>query len=82
MKKSPESSLIRHSRLFPLVGVISLAVLPACSSETRDNLWRTLDPVGHKHSQSAFFNPKKYKDKAPSSSATSPEKEWDLTRQD
>jgi hypothetical protein len=82
MKQSPESSFLGHSRLIPLAGMISLVLLPACSSETRDNIWRTLDPVGHKHSQSPFFNPRKHKDTAPASSETSPEKEWDLTRQD
>ncbi len=49
-------------RLFILPCVSALAVLASCSSESRDRLWRTLDPAGYKHAHSEVFNPKRYQD--------------------
>jgi hypothetical protein len=62
------------------------ALLPACSSETRDQLWQKYDPAGYKHAHSLVFNPKKYQREAaqePSKlepSEQADESEWDLRR--
>ncbi len=39
--------------------LLFLLTLAACSSERRDRLWQTLDPVGYKHSHSESFNGEK-----------------------
>ncbi len=77
MKNNPSPSFICH----PLMWLMGLAFLPGCSSESRDNIWRKVDPAGYKHAHSEVFNPGKYKHATPAdSSEAPPEKEWDLTR--
>jgi hypothetical protein len=51
-------------RPFSLV-LITILSLAACSSESRDRLWQTLDPAGYKHAHSEVFNPKKYRRDVP-----------------
>jgi hypothetical protein len=36
--------------------LLALSFLPGCSSERRDRLWETIDPVGYKHAHSESFN--------------------------
>ena len=47
---------VRHLCLLAL----AVAFLPGCSSERYHTFWRTLDPVGYKHSHSAVFNGSNY----------------------
>jgi hypothetical protein len=43
-------------RLLPLASLLALSLLTGCSSESRDKLWRTLDPAGYKHAHMSSFN--------------------------
>lgn len=36
--------------------LLCLLLLSACSSESRDRLWQTIDPAGYKHAHSESFN--------------------------
>lgn len=55
------SNEIRSSALRPpLLAATALLMLAGCSYETRDRLWRKLDPAGYKHSHSEVFNPEGY----------------------
>lgn len=49
-----------HTRSF-LIQLACAMTLTGCSSESRDNLWRKLDPAGYKHSHSPSFNGKNAK---------------------
>jgi hypothetical protein len=65
--KNNRLTCLNHA-VFPL-WMLALLLLPACSSESRDRLWQTLDPAGYKHAHSEVFNPKKYKREAPRESS-------------
>lgn len=43
-----------------VLALATLLILTGCSYETRDRLWRKLDPAGYKHSHSEVFNPEGY----------------------
>ncbi|MFN0079626.1 MAG: hypothetical protein ACKVY0_24445 [Prosthecobacter sp.] len=60
MKHRRRCPAIRHLRPLSLAWVLILTLLPGCKSERYHKIWRTLDPVGYKHSHSAVFNGSNY----------------------
>lgn len=67
----------------PLFGfAICITFLCGCSADSRDHLWRTLDPAGYKHAHSEVFNPRRYQkeDRAPDRELDMDEISRDLTR--
>lgn len=61
-KNNPSSLLSMKSfsprsfHLLLLSGLLAASLMTGCSSERRDRLWQTLDPVGYKHAHSESFN--------------------------
>lgn len=66
MNQIPSSIFKRAATPF-LGSVICILILCGCSADSRDRLWRTLDPAGYKHAHSEVFNPRRYQkeDRAP-----------------
>lgn len=67
----------------PLFGfAICITLLCGCSADSRDRLWRTLDPAGYKHAHSEVFNPRRYQkeDRAPDRELDMDEISRDLMR--